>query len=478
MNEKIKEFVQNNKLFTVAMGLYCLITLCRLFTHTPWFDEAHAYTIAEQLGFVDMLKYVKNEGHFFLWQALLYPFAKLHLYPYPMLILNWLFCTLALVLMWRKAKFDDRLKVLITFSSPIIWCYSLIARCYSLGILFLFLLAWLFDKKLQYPKTYALLLILSANTSIVGLIATTAFGILFLIDLIKSKKLDLKNVVEVFAILFFGAVIILYQLLNIGYWDSTVGHRTLHLSVKIFRNTFVYDRLLVNLMLLGLFAVPILKYFWNNKKILFFMSFSSFFLLVLSMGVYPCHYWHTYFFYIYLIISFWLMDNEDFGKNLKRNAWISFVVMSLILIFHTPQMPNYSFIYKSYTKDLIKFIETDDLLKNSQIIQNDGLIYEMSPYSYRKSFKVRNYCNVKQKTEYDLWNISTQICPTENAMWQARRHPQILSEIVDGNTYTYIKESKVETVENTVTIKTENTDFKFDKYKCFREYCFWKITKK
>ena len=472
--EKIKNFIKNNKMFLGCILLYSIVTLWRLFDHTPWFDEAHAYTIAEQLSFFEIIKYVKDEGHFFIWQLLLYPFAKLHLYPYPMLLLNWLFCTAALILMWMKAPIDNRIKVLITFSAPIIWCYALIARCYSLGILLLFILTYLFDKKLKYPKTYALLLVLAANTSIVALIGTSALGFLFLYELIKNKKHSLG----VYSILAIGAVLILYQLLNIGYWDSTVGQRTLHLSVKIFRSAFVYDRLLINLALICLFAIPIIRYFWQNKKVIFFLGFSYFFLLALSTGVYPCHYWHTYFFYIFLIIAFWLMNNEDSSDNFKKYAAISFAIMSAILIFHTPQMPKYSFIYKSYTKDLIKFIENDENLRNAQIIQNDGLIYEMSPYSYGKTYKIKNYCHVEDNTEYDLWNISTQICPIENAMWQARKHPEILEKIVDDNTYTYIKESKLETINKNVVVSSQNIDFKFDKYKCFKEYCFWKISVK
>lgn len=475
---KIKEVIKNNKFAIISLIFYCVITLYRLFTHTPWFDEAHAYTIAEQLSFFEMVNYVKNEGHFFLWQMILFPFAKLHLYPYPMLIINWIFCTLAIILMWWKAPFNNVIKLLITFSAPIIWCYALIARCYSIGIFLLFLLTILFDKKLKYPKTYALLLIISANTSIVCLIGTTALGLLFLYDLIKYKPLSSKNNIFVALILSFGTVLILYQLLNIGYWESTVGQRTLHLSVKIFRNAFVYDRLLPNLMLIGAFSFVILRYFLQNKRVLFFFSFSCFFLLLLATGVYPCHYWHTYFFYIFLIVAFWLLANEGNLNIYRKNAYICFGIISALLVIHTPQMPNYSFIYNSYTKDLIKFIENDDNLRNAKIIQNDGLIYEMSPYSYGKSYKIKNYCNVEDNTEYDLWNISTQICPTENAMWQARKFPSILKQIVDENTYTYIKESKVETIGNNIMIKTSEANFLFEKYNCFKEYCFWKITKK
>ena len=61
---KIKEVIKNNKFAIISLIFYCVITLYRLFTHTPWFDEAHAYTIAEQLSFFEMVNYVKNEGHF------------------------------------------------------------------------------------------------------------------------------------------------------------------------------------------------------------------------------------------------------------------------------------------------------------------------------------------------------------------------------------------------------------------------------
>ena len=129
--------------------IYSLITLFKALTHTPWFDEAHAWTIAEQLSLPEVFNYVKDEGHFFLWQFILYPFAKMHLYPYAMQFLNWLFCTAAIIIMWKKAPFHYVIKILITFSYPFFVCYSIIARCYSIGILLLFLLAALFNDKLK-----------------------------------------------------------------------------------------------------------------------------------------------------------------------------------------------------------------------------------------------------------------------------------------------------------------------------------------
>jgi hypothetical protein len=173
------------------------------------------------------------------------------------------------------------------------------------------------------------------------------------------------------------------------------------------------------------------------------------------------------------------MEYNTFDKDVKKWAVYSFCALSILLIIHRPQMPRYNFIYHSISKNMINFIERDENLKSSQIIQNDGLIYEMSPYSYKKKFKIKNYCQVKYLTEYDLWNISGKVCPIENAMWQARRNPDVLKDIVDENTYTYIKESLLETINKNIVIKTSYGNFYFDKYKCFNnEYCFWKVSLK
>ena len=66
-----------NKFAILCLVIYAAVTIYFNYTHVMWFDEAHSWLIAKQLGFVDMLKYIKNEGHFFVWQVLLYPFAIL-----------------------------------------------------------------------------------------------------------------------------------------------------------------------------------------------------------------------------------------------------------------------------------------------------------------------------------------------------------------------------------------------------------------
>ena len=466
--------IKSNCIAITCLIIYACITLTRIINHTPWFDEAHAWTIAEQLNFVDMFNYVKNEGHFFVWQALLYPFAHSHIipYPYPMQALNWIFCLSALIVMWWKAPFNNWIKALITFSFPFLGCYGVIARCYSIGILLLFLLAALFDKKTKYPKTYAFLLILCANTSVMALIGATAFGILFLYEYIKSE--DKKDKIWVYLILSAGAFLVLYQLFNIGYLEPISSNRKPHISVNIFRNSFINGQLIINCLLTCLFSVPFLRYFYENKKSLFFIGFVYSFLLIFLMAVYGGNFWHSYFFYIFLIIALWINKDADIVQ-IKKNALITFSVISLILVFHKPVNKDYYHVFERKSLGLLNIIENDDILNKAKITQNSGILYEIIPYSYGKTFKLKNHCHKEPNTDYDLLNNNDKICAIKNTIMQAKRYPDKLKPIIGNNTYTFIDKREYKIEKELEEIKANDYSIFFEKYKDFEHYSFWKI---
>ena len=309
-----------------------------------------------------------------------------------------------------------------------------------------------------------------------ALFGAIPLGVIFLYELIKNAKLGKLNLFFTYLILFVGAGLILYQVLNIGQWETTVGHRTLHISVKIFRSVFVNDHLAVNLIMLGAFAVPIVRYLKDSKYAVIVITTSYILLLTLAMGVYGCNLWHSYFFFIYLIVALWISENQNLEENIVRNAYISFAVMSFILIFHIPNMEKFYYVFKSPTADIMKFIESDEVLNKAHFIQNDGAYYEMLPYLYKKSFKMRNYCSAKDRTDYNLLNIlDKNFCANQNAMWQVRLHPDIVKELVDENTYTYILNETLETKGNYIEMKQKDYSFIFKKYKDFDKYSFWKI---
>ena len=151
--------------------LFVLLTAVGAFTHEPWFDEAQAWLIAQDLSLVEMFKHLKYEGHLCLWFLALMPSAKLNLpYPLPMLITNVIFIWGAVYVLLMKSPFHPVLRIMIAFSMPIAYQYGVIARPYAMGVMFLFLLAYFYKDKLNRPYLYATLIILCANTSAMALV--------------------------------------------------------------------------------------------------------------------------------------------------------------------------------------------------------------------------------------------------------------------------------------------------------------------
>ena len=57
---KVLNLIKNIAVPIICLIVYAVITITKIVNHSPWFDEAHAWTIAEQLNFIDMFNYVKN----------------------------------------------------------------------------------------------------------------------------------------------------------------------------------------------------------------------------------------------------------------------------------------------------------------------------------------------------------------------------------------------------------------------------------
>ena len=134
-------------LFWCLFITYTIITFYHsiLSGRVPNNDEAHAWLIAEHFNIFQILEIMNNEGHFLLWYLIIIPFAKFNLLqPVYMQFINWLFCLGAIYLLWTKSPFSTSLKIAITFSCPFLHVYPIYARCYSIGIFFLFLSASLY----------------------------------------------------------------------------------------------------------------------------------------------------------------------------------------------------------------------------------------------------------------------------------------------------------------------------------------------
>ena len=55
--------LKNSKLFITVILIYIIVTVLRLIFHQPWYDEAHAWTVAEQLNLKEIIDLMRIEGH-------------------------------------------------------------------------------------------------------------------------------------------------------------------------------------------------------------------------------------------------------------------------------------------------------------------------------------------------------------------------------------------------------------------------------
>ena len=471
-----KNTMKVNNIAIFSIFFFAIITLLRVFNHLPWYDEAHAWTIAEQLNPVDMFWYVKSEGHLFLWQLLLMPFAKTHfMYPYSMLLLNWTFCLLAISLLWWKAPFNNLIKFLITFSFPFLGCYSVVARCYAVGILLLFTLTAMFNDKLKHPLVYSILLVLCANTSVMALFGATMFGILFLWDWYKNKpEIEKMSIVVTVFILVVGAIIVGVQMFTIDY--SIISERHPTSPILLLRNVFINNNTKLNILLIGLLAIPIFWYLSISKKVLSFICSVYVMILFLIFVRYGCNFWHSYFLYVYLIIGLWLAEIlKPVNTKVKTIALISFSVISILLFRPVMTQVNYNAVFNNTEAiQVLHLINSDEKLKKSQILHNNSEMYTLLPYTSKSNLKIKNYCSY-EKDDYNLlYIVKGNECVRGNAIGQAMKYPEFFKKFLNQPSYAFISKTKNPKTKSSLVLGN-NFMIYFSIYKCTDKYCFWKI---
>ena len=377
---------KQNLVMIISLLLWITVTLIRVFNHSPWYDEAHAWVISQELNLIEIIRLMKIEGHTFIWYLLLMPFAKTNfMYPYSMLLLNWLFCFIAILILWLKAPFNNWIKFLISFSFPFLALYPVVARCYAIGIMLLFMLAAMDNKKLEHPILYSLLLVVCANTSIMAAIGATAFGIIFLYEMIKNKK----NVGIVAVICILGAILFLIQLLGSS---RDIVWSYIPMGVGYFDYVFV-NNVYANLIFLAILFCFYLFVFIRNRILPLFLIIS--FVIMFSVSsIYTGNIWHGFFYYIYFIVANWLLY-EKFDFKYKKACIIVLCVISFIYILYRPYENVYNYVWKDKSKLCKNVIEN-----NSNVIITSFYTSSVLPYLKDHHINIKNYCS-GYKANYD-----------------------------------------------------------------------------
>lgn len=454
--------------FILSIVLWCVITLVRIFHHAPWYDEAHAWTIAQNLNIFELFKFLKTEGHTFFWYVLLMPFAKTNfMYPYSMQLLNWLFCFVALLIFWLKAPFNNWVKFFITFGFPFASLYSVLARCYAIGIMFLFILISMDKDKLKHPNLYSLLLILLANTSLMGTVPATVLGVRFAYEMIKNKQ----KLLVPFSIAFLGAILMLLPL---------VGSVGVGLSSYQFRITLfdaIYSHLTFNSFYVWAFyslvsLILAIIFYLKNKIFPVFFAFSML-LLAGIFCVYSGSLWHLFFMYIYFISSCWLIFQKE-DLKCKNLITISLIVISIPCLIYRPTKKDFDVIFKNNIKNVVEQIQNDKTLENSTIMVFRQFDTAIQPYFYKKDITLVNYCSA------DLLGHNTiDYLNSKNCLLDMVLESQLVSldnKVFDKwyNDKLYLLTlNKVKLNEN----GTNKLNYRFVLYKDYGRNYLWKVQK-
>jgi len=261
----------------------------------------------------------------------------------------------------------------------------------------LFGLAAMEKSKLRHPNWYSLLLILCANTSVMAAVGAMAFGILFVKDIFIEKQ-SLKNYIWAALILLFGAGIFLFQLhgaSNDIVWAHVPVGKMFFQEV-IFYNVF-FKNLYANIIILFLLLVFYIYFFSVNKKIPYFLTL-SYITLAAVVCIYSGAVWHHFFFYIYLIISYWLFMEKFGAENIKlyRFFIITLCLIASMYIFYKPLQKDIFYVWQDKSKILLNKIINDKVFENSTLIITTFEHYSLVPYlKWSDNIKIVNYCSGK-----------------------------------------------------------------------------------
>ncbi len=211
------KFIKTEKPLTkVALAIvfiiYLLITLLFALKHQPWRDEAQSWLIARDLNPIGIIRQMPYEGTPPLWHFILYPFAASGL-PYSTeFIINYLLVAAAIFLLIFFSPLPKSIKLILPLSYYFLFEYSVVARNYSLVIFSLFLVAVLYQKRLERPIIYALAIAIFALSSIQALGIAAILTTYFLIETIQ-KKLEARKYLIAIIIMLAAQLAVIFMLL-------------------------------------------------------------------------------------------------------------------------------------------------------------------------------------------------------------------------------------------------------------------------
>lgn len=442
----------SKKINWIIIAVYFLITLTALFFHEVWRDEAQAWCIVRDLNFISIFNEARVEGHPMLWYLILLPFAKLNLPVISMQIISWLFVFISVIFFVFKSPFNYPQKILTVFSAGMMYFLPIIARNYALIPIFIFLLAYLYPKRIEKPYLYPILIILLSQTHILTLAFCLVMAMFYTIETRKKFIASILFIIN-FSFIFYS----FYNMSSINtsvktYWVPA-NNLILYFCDNYFSPLFHYTPVMNCLIFYGALAIIFYYFFKINKKIfiLFLSSLAYIIYIYCQVWFGGVYYQKAFILLLIFIFCFWCIKNTNKIniKLLDITFIVLFAISSIMGVYSIIREIKYDF---SGSKSTAEFIKNN--LKDEKNLLAYGYLFTYSPLSaYAKDY---NFYSNKFKENITYFDFSMKSYDTPNKNF--KEVPKTKYYITQGEKILFEEMGYKEIYSSSENILSDNAD--------------------
>ena len=172
----------NNRLLWTAWLLVTSWITFNLVNHGLWLDEGHTWCIVRDSGSIGAFaENMRNEGHPWLWHALLWPLAAIGLPAWSIQALHGAIAVATCGVILFRSPFPIWARVLLVSGYFFVFEYAALSRNYALGVLLLLIAAY-FKRRGRRDWQMTVLLVLLAQTHLWATCLVSAWTLLRLVE--------------------------------------------------------------------------------------------------------------------------------------------------------------------------------------------------------------------------------------------------------------------------------------------------------
>ncbi len=365
--------------------------------HEHWSDEAQSFLLARDNSIVEVFKYIKYEGTPALWVFVIKIFIFFGGTYETFFLLPIIFSVIGISIFQFKIDAPWYIKLLFPFTYFIFYQYTIIARSYCLVFPMLMLIASIYNKRLDKPILYSVILFLFMNISLHTLIISGSLYLLFIIDACKNKKILNNRIFITCVIIFIELLITLLYIIPSpdcgfsGNGGSNIFHIISEATIGSMQNIWV--EILITGLILVVLGINTKEKLINDILTLGILLVPVTFVLVFI--TYQC--WHVGIIALTLF-TYLIITNKINDYKIVRGFMI---ILCLIQIYWTVSSSCYDLQFNySGSKSAAEFIKENS---NNKIVHSLGYYSTaIQPYFEKNIFENRNY-----NKAFFLWNKQT-----------------------------------------------------------------------